>query len=153
MVGEERMTITKIRENLYLGDAQDAIDLITSNPEHINVVMNVAWGVNDPYYAPWEFDYYHIDLTDDGTNSIFKITYTVNLLKSLLLNSDEYTILIHCAAGFSRSPFIIAKALSELENKSVKEVYDEIIEKRGQIVKESIFYGLTMGENYDTKTN
>ena len=55
-----------------------------------------------------------------------------NLMKQIVLNtleeliSNKETVLVHCAAGMSRSAWVIAKYLSNKEKKSLDEIYIEL---------------------------
>ena len=49
-------------------------------------------------------------------------------------------VLVHCAAGQSRSPLIAAKALSIIEKKDIKEIYEELFKLLPNI-KNSLMYG------------
>ena len=52
---------------------------------------------------------YHRHLSDDGSNSYIDVMDAVLQARQRILSG--FTVLIHCRAGMSRSPYIIAKHL------------------------------------------
>lgn len=127
----------KIRDNIWLGDCEDSND--PEKMKDFTGILNVAWGVHDKFYNPRMIDYIHVGLVDDAyTNPYNYLTkLAVTCLKQMVEKGKK--VFVHCAAGQSRSPMIIALAINELENKPILEVYKELI-KLVPNIKDSLMY-------------
>jgi protein-tyrosine phosphatase len=107
----------KIRNNLYIGD------LLDSREKELNdfdLVINVSSNntENTTHHYPL-YDGEPIDKENQEKN--FR-----NAVKKIIESYDK-KILVHCAIGKSRSPTVVATALSEIDGSN----FDELVEKLG----------------------
>jgi len=95
--------INKILERVYVGDSE----YTRKNLDELGIhwVLNVGGKVTG-------HEDYHRHLTDDGNNTRIDIMDAVLQARQRILNG--FTVLIHCRAGISRSPYIIAKHLESM---------------------------------------
>ena len=95
--------INQILSRVYVGDSkytkQDLDDL------GIQWVLNVGGKKTG-------MENYHRHLSDDGNNSRIDVMDAVLQARQQILCGS--TVLIHCRAGMSRSPYIIAKHLESM---------------------------------------
>ncbi len=95
--------INQILSRVYVGDSeytkQDLDDL------GIHWVLNVGGKETG-------MENYHRHLSDDGNNSRIDVMDAVLQARQQILCGS--TVLIHCRAGMSRSPYIIAKHLESM---------------------------------------
>lgn len=120
----------QIRNNLYLGDMMEASDLILLKSHNITTILTVTFD-NIKAHHPQNIKRIQVGLEDALSNKPVMISLAVGILNTLLLNKE--TVFVHCAAGLSRSPFIIAKYLSEAENRPLLECCDELKEINPEI--------------------
>ncbi len=129
--------MTKVRNNIYLGHEYDAhMDACRINK--ITASLNVANDLNDlndPIYPVHKLITVKVGLSDDKNNSPEMISLAVSILRNLL--DQGHTVLIHCRAGMSRSPHILALYLAELENRTFDDVWKEIQSLRPEILHKS----------------
>jgi protein-tyrosine phosphatase len=97
------MAITKVWERLYVGDAHDAGHLSFSNPLGITAVVNVATAPNDSKRD--EIKYVHFPLDESRPVPPRRFEQVITRIGQLIRAGN---VLVHCAAGSSRSPVIVA---------------------------------------------
>jgi len=97
------MAMTKVFERLYVGDAHDADSLAVTNPFGITAVLNVNTETNQQ----WR----------DGITYVFSLLNEYEWIQPqkferLMITISQLvrggTVLVHCSAGSSRSPVIVA---------------------------------------------
>jgi len=97
------MAITKVFERLYVGDASDAEWLSASNPLGITAVVNVNETPNDSRRDGIKYVHIPLDETRRVPPPTFKQVMTA--IGQLIRGGK---VLVHCAAGSSRSPVVVA---------------------------------------------
>lgn len=112
----------KIRDNLYLGDNTEANNLDLLKNYGITTILSVTFDNIKPYH-PQQIKRIQVAIEDNGDNNIL-LELAVNILDVLLDN--EEVVFVHCAAGLSRSPFVIAKTLSIREDRDLRDCCDEL---------------------------
>ena len=134
----------KVRENLWIGNEEAAANIEALKKAGITAVLNVAWDVNDPVLenketgmGDFSIRQIKVALRDHSDNKPYMKDIAVNTLKYLLLNDEK--VLVHCAAGISRSAYVAVRATAELEGKSLGMIFSEFNEKRPQIVLGPLF--------------
>jgi predicted protein tyrosine phosphatase len=126
--------MTKIRPNIYLGHEYDAhMDAVRINK--VTASLNVAEDLNDPLYPIHKLITVKVGLSDDQKNNEQMIGLAVATLANLL--NQGHTVLIHCKAGMSRSPYILALYLSFKENRLFDEVWQELRKLRPEVSEKS----------------
>jgi protein-tyrosine phosphatase len=126
--------MTKIRDKIFLGHEYDAhMDQVAGHS--ITASLNVANDLNDPLYPIHKLITVKVGLSDDLKNSPAMIELAVSTLKHLV--DQGHTVLIHCRAGMSRSPHILALYLSQKENKTYREIWEQIRSLRHEVLDKS----------------
>lgn len=115
------MAITKIWERLYLGNANDADHLSVSNPLGITAVMNVSLEPNRQRREG--IVYVHLPLDESEWIPPHKIEQVMTALSQLVRSRK---VLVHCAAGFSRSPVMVALYMHVVGYKNFKDALSEL---------------------------
>ena len=110
---ERIMTMTKVFERLYLGDARDADGLTVTNPFGITAVVNVSTGGNQEKREGIKYVHFPLDESEWILPRRFELILTAI---SKLVRAG--TVLIHCGAGVSRSPVVIALYMNEVGYKN-----------------------------------
>jgi dual specificity protein phosphatase-like protein len=125
-IHEERkrtMAMTQVFERLYIGDVSDADTLAVSNPFGFTAVVNVSTEPNQEKREGITYVHHPLDESEWILPRRFDLimTATCKLVRG-------GTVLVHCGAGISRSPVVVAlymhivgfknfdDALSELRN-------------------------------------
>lgn len=126
--------ITKIRDNLYLSGQDDVNNEMRRFG--ITAVLNVADNSMDPYYRGTEILMCKVGLEDNNLNPNHFIDLALIVLEFLLNNG--HVVLVHCVAGASRSPYIIARYLAKKENKNVRDVLIELKSIRQEVFLEPV---------------
>jgi len=115
--------MNKIRANVWLGDYADAVRVKLLKQLGITSVINLSYELNDPVNRG--VNWLKVGLTYDSRNQGKLINLAIDLIEKL--RSSGESILVHCAAGMSRSPYVVAKWLADREyagdlNKAYKEL-------------------------------
>ena len=93
------MAMTRVFERLYLGDARDADNLAVVNPSGITGVVNVCTETNQERREGIKYAHHPLDEYEWILPRRFELIMTG--IGKLVRGG---TVLIHCAAGSSRSP-------------------------------------------------
>ena len=96
----------------------------------------MADSLNDPIYESGKCRTVKVWLTDDSKNPQAWIDLAVTVLEHLIAAGE--VVLIHCQAGQSRSPHILALYLSKAENKPYDEIYAEIQRLRPEVKRSKL---------------
>ena len=119
----EKMAITKVFERLYLGDADDADHLVVTNPFGITGVVNVSTEVNQQKRGAVKYVHFPIDESEWILPRRFERIMTE--ISKLVRTGN---VLIHCSAGSSRSPTVVALYMDVI---GFKNFDDALIEIKG----------------------
>ncbi len=100
--------------SLWLGNASDGADAAKVCDTGIRAVVQLA--IEEPTPAlPRELLFFRVPLHDGSDNDPENLWNAVNLVVGLL--KSTIPLLVCCSAGASRSPAIVACAMSIVENK------------------------------------
>jgi protein-tyrosine phosphatase len=94
--------ITKIKENLYIGDALDAKLLQFQNPLNIKAMVNVSYDPDEPVDGVTDV---HIPMMDNGKIPAKAFDVALAAIAEQLRFGP---VLVHCALGASRSVVLVA---------------------------------------------
>jgi len=97
------MAMTKVFERLYVGDALDADRLAVTNPLDITAVLNVSIEANQQRREG--IKYVHLPLNETERILPHRFEKVTKAISQLVRAGN---VLVHCAAGSSRSPVIVA---------------------------------------------
>lgn len=117
--------IKKFTKRIYVSGADEVLKKEELQRLGINAILNVAWEVDDPVYAQTDFVMVKVGLTDNDQNPSWLKNLAILNLRSLLDNGK--TVLVHCGAGFSRSPYVAIRYIAETENRTIESVYKEFM--------------------------
>ena len=116
-----------IKGKLYLGDMFDACDSKFIEFYNIDTIICVASRLKITNTNP-QIKKYQFDLEDDYSCNISDFFDEIN---TLIKNNK--TVLVHCAAGVSRSATIVLAYLIQNENLSLREAFLKVRQKRPRI--------------------
>lgn len=122
------MPASHIIDNIYLGSAFNASNLLQLNNQNIKCIVNVTSEISN-YYENYNegFEYYNYNVLDsnmDSINSVFEPVMDV-----LEKNKDK-NILVHCFMGSSRSAVIVLLYLIKVKNFSFDYALEYLKKKR-----------------------
>jgi atypical dual specificity phosphatase len=117
--------VTKIWERLYLGDLKDARQLARSNPQRIHTVISLC-REESVSQAP-KITYIHIPIPDSRPISAQKFE---DLMFAIAIGVRRGNLLVHCLAGKSRSPILIAAYLNRCGYAGMDKALAEIAQLR-----------------------
>lgn len=100
------LPLTKISERLFLGSADDADELVATNPHRIRTVLTLCESPVRRRTA--DVRYLHFPIRDAKP---VPVAWLNSILTALEENIHDGPVLVHCAAGLSRSPAVVAAFL------------------------------------------
>lgn len=117
--------MTKIWERLYLGDLKDAQQLARSNPQRIHTVISLCR--EQPVNRAPKITYIHISIPDSRPISSQKFE---DLMFAIAIGVRRGALLVHCLAGKSRSPILVAAWLHRCGYAGIDKALAEIAQLR-----------------------
>jgi protein-tyrosine phosphatase len=101
--------LTKVSERIYLGSSDDAEALAAANPHHIKAVLTLS---EEPVHCHSSLiRYLHFPVCDAKP---IPIAWLNSILTAIEDNFHEGPVLVHCSAGLSRSPTVVAAFLDRV---------------------------------------
>jgi protein-tyrosine phosphatase len=119
------ISVTKIWERLYLGSLKDAEQLARSNPQRITTVVSLCREQN-LHRAP-KITYIQIAIPDSRPISAQKFE---DIMFAVAIGVRRGNLLVHCLAGKSRSPILIAAWLHRCGYAGIDKALSQIAELR-----------------------
>lgn len=116
-----------IKGKLYLGDMFDACDPEFLDFFTIDTIICVASRLKLSNTDP-KFKKYQFDIEDDYSCNINEFFDEINTLIE-----NNKTVLVHCAAGVSRSATIVLAYLIKYEHLSLEEAFLKVRQRRPRI--------------------
>lgn len=135
--------INRIRHNLFLSGEDEVRDLDALKALGITAVLNVADNSLDPYYRATTVLMVKVGLEDNGLNDPGAKDLAVAMLDDLL--NLGYKVLVHCVAGASRSPYVVAKHLAWTEGMSIEDALAEVNRLRPEAFLQPVLYRCEVG--------
>lgn len=117
--------MTKIWERIYLGSLKDAEQLARSNPQGITTVVSLS-RERVVHRAP-KITYIHIPISDSRPISAQKFE---DIMFAVAIGVQRGNLLVHCLAGKSRSPIVIAAWLHRCGYAGIDTALSQIAELR-----------------------
>lgn len=129
--------IRKIQsKQLFIGDAITARDLKLVYDHGITAVLDLAVDER-PAVLGRDIIYCRFPLSDDGSNDDAIISAAIMCLMSMV--QRNFTTLVACSAGMSRSPLVVAAALSLLSNQTLAECLAQTIQDSPHDVSPTLY--------------
>lgn len=125
--------MTKIWERIYLGSLKDAEALARSNREHISTVISLCQE-QIVHRAP-KTTYIRIPISDTRPISAQKFE---DILFAIAIGVRRGNVLVHCLAGKSRSPILIAAWLDRCGYAGIDNALSQIGELRDLAPSEAL---------------
>lgn len=91
-----------------------------------SAILNVA--AQSSYEPPEGIEYRKIPLKDDGSNDCDEIDRAVDSLHELI--QQGHRVLVHCRAGVSRSPSVVAAYLAKYEGHTLNSAMEVVKNSR-----------------------
>lgn len=117
--------MTRIWERLYLGSLKDAEKLARSNPQRITTVVSLC-REKAVRQAP-KITYIHIPIPDARPISAQKFE---DIMFAMAIGVRRGNLLVHCLAGMSRSPILVAAWLHRCGYTGIDKALSQIGELR-----------------------
>lgn len=117
--------MTKIWERLYLGNLEDAQRLARSNPQRISTVIALCREPTAKKAA--KITYIRIPISDLSPISAQQFE---DIMFAIAIAVRRGNVLIHCFAGMSRSPILMAAWLNRCGYAAIDKALDEIAKLR-----------------------
>lgn len=118
-------SVTKIWERIYLGSLQDAELLVRSNPERITTVISLCQEPIAHHVA--KITYIRIPISDTRPISAQKFE---DIMFAVAIGVRRGNVLVHCLAGKSRSPIVVAAWLDRVGYAGIDKALSQIAELR-----------------------
>jgi atypical dual specificity phosphatase len=117
--------VTRIWERIYVGNLKDAELLARSNPQRIATVISLT-REQAGSRAP-SITYIHIPIPDSRPLSAQKFE---DIMFAIAIGVRRGNLLVHCLAGMSRSPILIAAWMQRCGYAGIDKALSEIGELR-----------------------
>ncbi len=111
--------ISEITDNIYIGDWQDA-------KRHRNLFNTIFTVAID---SPFKGDFYY-EIEDSGNTNYNTLISAITSLYRIRVTNKSSNILVHCVAGLSRSPVVVAGYLMLRYKIQIHEAMNFITTKR-----------------------
>lgn len=114
----------EVASGLFVGTEADAGDQSLLQTHGIDAVISLTHSEPDT----GEITRVDVPMIDGPQNSYHTFTDAVQTVVSHL--TDSHCVLIHCAAGSSRSPSVAATAIAHLTESTLNEAFNQILDQR-----------------------
>jgi len=117
--------VTNIWERIYLGSLEDAEQLARSNPRRITTVISLCQEPINHHTA--KITYIRIPIWDTRPISAQKLE---DIMFAMAIGVRRGNVLVHCLAGKSRSPIVVAAWLDRCGYAGIDKALSQIAELR-----------------------
>ena len=117
--------LVKLRENIWLGDKDAFANIVDLKKDGITALVVVADEMNAPSGAEAGIKVFKVGLIS-GPNYGHIKDLACHIPKYLTQSGD--IVLVQSVTGLTRGAFVASRAICELENKSIYEVFQEVKE-------------------------
>ncbi|MBR9801575.1 dual specificity protein phosphatase family protein [bacterium] len=108
---------------VWIGNAGDARDLRRVHAEGLAAIVDLA-AEEPPVPVTRELMYFRVPLMDGAENDSICLNLAINTVFQLI--TRQVPTLVACSAGMSRSPLIVAAAISRVERISLETALERI---------------------------
>ncbi|KLO12976.1 phosphatases II, partial [Schizopora paradoxa] len=125
-------SVSLVIPSLYLGPCSAASSKAFLSSNAVTHVLSVGATPNNPVD---DVVYQRISISDSPSSSITKVCDAACDIIDAALSSHKGKgkILVHCSAGISRSPMVVAAYLMRRRGMSLREALSQIIQVRPQV--------------------
>lgn len=142
-------SMNQITDKIYLGDLDSASNVKNLKSKNITRVISLT-GFLSPQYAPQDkIEQKVFDLFDISTSNIYR--FFRESIK--FIDECKGNVLVHCAAGFSRSPTIVIAYIMWKEKMGYETAFNFVRSKRLVGPNPGFVKQLIIFENNLKKTN
>lgn len=131
------LPIEKVDENVYIGNQIGAEDIAYLKNNRITHVINAAAEIPNYHESTTGVKYFKLQLTDDprpSVDNLLKVLEpTYNFIISAIRSNPNARILVHCAAGISRSASIVIYYLMKRNTIGYDEALDLLRRQRSTV--------------------
>ena len=117
--------IAQLTENLLLSGENEADNVDVFKILGVTAILNVGYEV--PSRNHKDFLTVKVGIHEFEENPEFMKFLAIYALSKLIDNGNK--VLVHCHAGAHRSPYIAFSYLAEKQNKTIDEIYQEMLPK------------------------
>ncbi len=115
--------IAQIRENIFVGDEK-----VTKEELKINGITIVEIVADDVTFSAYEATVFVIQLKDNAINKPHVKDIACHIPKYMAESGEK--VLVISKTGMKRAAFVVARAICEMEQKSI---YEVLVEMQGKI--------------------
>ena len=115
--------------DLFVGTLADATDSHRLEKDEITVVVSLTH--ENPDFSAQALDTHSIPLIDGPQNSRDQFTKAVKETVTALTNGER--VLVHCAAGASRSPTVAGTALALVQEMDLEDAIQQVANSRDAV--------------------
>ncbi|KAH9810987.1 protein-tyrosine phosphatase-like protein [Melampsora americana] len=146
------INMNQIIPKLFIGDFNSSQSISTLKS---NQIQNIVSAMKQSYELPDEFNLFKVPIDDtDKTNVSEWFDIVANWIQARLDDPNGFGVLVHCAAGVSRSTTLVAAYLMKAQKLTAEEAVFYISSKRPQVQPTEFFiYQLEMYERCDCEWN
>lgn len=146
--------IDRVDENIYIGNYIGASELDYLRNNGITHVINTAAELPNYHEKTTGIKYFNITLFDDSTPNGEKLLDLLDpsfeTIKNILKDNPRARILVHCAAGMSRSASIVMYYLMRRYSQTYDEALDNLKQCRW-LVKPNTWYEIQLRQSMQMK--
>lgn len=136
--------LTEIAPRLYLGSVNDLKNRALIESKGITAIVSVCRYV--PHKEYQNCIRIHVPLEDGEGNTLARFTCAANNVYGLL-GAYRETVFVHCRAGMSRSPAVVAAAYAKYRGVTFREAVAYIKKVRDISINPALF---ALGDEYVT---
>ena len=118
-----------VSPDLFVGTLDDATDSHRLEEDEITTVVSLTH--ETPDLSAKALDIYSIPLIDGPQNSREQFTKAVKETVTALTDGER--VLVHCAAGASRSPTVAATALALVQELDLEDAIKQVADRRDAV--------------------
>jgi len=117
----------EVRPDVFVGTAVDAVDESLVSKQDITTILSLTHDTPADGF-PTDVAVHNVPLVDGPQNDLRAFRSAVDRLLTQLRANE--TVLVHCAAGSSRSPAVAATAIALDEEIDLEDAFQRVVDRR-----------------------
>ena len=113
----------RVYERIFIGDVVTSRDVQFLKEHSIRAVLSL---VDLGVALPSEVAHSYVQLSDSGKNDPEDLAEAVQTLYKMYRTSRDGNVLVHCVAGMSRSPIVVATLMALLTGRQISQCLIDI---------------------------